>query len=92
MDFFILSFHGLEDNLDYEVDDFHPADEGEASQEAHGATYSRDDVHKLRLSVLKLSIKQTQYLKDLTSLNDSDEVGGVEKNPNEVKGAVKLQI
>ena len=56
MDFFILSFHGLEDNLDYEVDDLHGADEGEASEEPHGASYSRQPVHKLGCSVLQKRI------------------------------------
>ena len=57
MDFFILSFHGLEDNLDYEVHDLHGADEGEASEEPHGASYSRQLVHKLGCSVLQICSK-----------------------------------
>ena len=56
MDFFILPFHGLEDNLDYEVYDLNGADEGEACEEPHGASYSRQPVHELGCSVLQKRI------------------------------------
>ena len=62
MDFFILPFHGLEDNLDYEVEYLHPADEGEACEEPHGASYSRQLVHKLGCSVLQNVVKKLPYL------------------------------
>ena len=46
-----------QDNLDCEVDDLHPADEREACEEPHGASYSRQLVHKLGCSVLQICSK-----------------------------------
>ena len=49
------------DNLDQylaqEVEYLDPADEGEACEEPHGASYSRQLVHKLGCSVLFDNIK-----------------------------------
>ena len=41
-----------EKNLDHEVEDLHPADDGEAREEPHGASYSGQLVYKLGGSVL----------------------------------------
>ena len=60
VDFFILPFHGLEHNLDHEVNDLDPADEREACEEPHGASYSRQLVHKLGCSVLFDNIKEVE--------------------------------
>ena len=45
-------FHDLQDNLEHVVDYLQPADEREASEEPHGASYSRQLVFKLGCSVL----------------------------------------
>ena len=47
-----MVFKYLENNLDYEVEDLHGADEGEAREEPHGASYSGQLVHKLGCPVL----------------------------------------
>ena len=54
------------DNLDQylaqEVEYLDPADEGEACEEPHGASYSRQLVHKLGCSVLQNVVKKLAYL------------------------------
>ena len=54
------------DNLDQylaqEVEYLDPADEGEACEEPHGASYSRQLVHKLGCSVLQNVVKKLPYL------------------------------
>ena len=52
---FYFPSDNLEEYLENEVDDLHPADEREASEEPHGASYSRQLVHKLGCSVLQRS-------------------------------------
>ena len=47
-----LSFQHFDNNLDHEVEDLHPADEGEACEEPHGASYGGELVHKLGCSIL----------------------------------------
>ena len=47
----------LQHDLDHEVNDLDPADEREACEEPHGASYSRQLVHKLGCSVLFDNIK-----------------------------------
>ena len=56
-DFLILLSDHLQYNLDHEVNDLDPADEREACEEPHGASYSRQLVHKLGCSVLFDNIK-----------------------------------
>ena len=48
-----MMFHHVECNLDHKVEYLHCTDEGEACEEPHGASYSRQLVHKLGCSVLK---------------------------------------
>ena len=43
----------VDHNPDHEVEDLHPADEREAREEPHGASDSRQLVHKLGCLVLK---------------------------------------
>ena len=53
------------DNLDQylaqEVEYLDPADEGEACEEPHGASYSRQLVHKLGCSVLQNIVKKLPH-------------------------------
>ena len=44
--------YDIPEDPDQEVEDLHPADEGEAREEPHGASYSGQLVHKLGCSVL----------------------------------------
>ena len=55
--FLILFSDHLPHNLEHEVNDLDPADEREACEEPHGASYSRQLVHKLGCSVLFDNIK-----------------------------------
>ena len=52
----------LQYNLEHEVNDLDPADEREACEEPHGASYSRQLVHKLGCSVLQNVVKKLPYL------------------------------
>ena len=52
-DFDTFFLDHLQYNLEHEVNDLNPADEREACEEPHGASYSRQLVHKLGCSVLE---------------------------------------
>lgn len=55
-------FKEFQHDLDHEVDDLHGADEGEAREEPHGASYTGQLVYKLGCLVLK-------YISSVTKLN-----------------------
>ena len=64
-----LLVESIEDDLAHEVEYLHPADEREPSKKPHGASYSRQLVHKLVSSVLdNYRIKQSRYSKLLLTL------------------------
>ena len=47
-----MFFNKFMNNLDQKVDDLHGADEREACEEPHGASYGGELVHKLGCSIL----------------------------------------
>ena len=49
--------HNWKDDLDSKVDNLHSTDDGEPSEESHGASNSWQHVHKLGCSVLGDSVK-----------------------------------
>ena len=54
--------HDPQHDLDHEEDDLHPADEGEAGEEAHGASDSGQLVHELGCTVLESNTYSTRII------------------------------
>ena len=59
---FIYFYSYIPNYFAHEIEYLHPADDGEACEEPHGASYSRQLVHKLGCSVLQNVVKKMPYL------------------------------